>query len=232
MEINEAIILAGGRGTRLTTVADVPKSLAMVCGKPFIFYQLEQLKQANIKTVTIATGYKGNMFHSTLGSDYKGIKIQYSQENEALGTGGGIRFALHHLESNNFLALNGDAFLDCNLNDFISQHRYKISILLTEVENNERFGNVNINLDGQVTSYQEKHKTDEKTLISAGYYILNRQSVSIIKPNVKVSIEYDVFPDWVGQGVVGGVNIPSRFIDIGTPESYNEAQIFFKCIGI
>ena len=128
MEINEAIILAGGRGTRLTTV-DGPKSLAKVCGRPFITYQLDQLGQANIKKVVIATGYKGNEFYTTLGSSYNGIDILYSQENKALGTGGGIRFALHHVEGNNFLALNGDAFLDCNLNNFINQHQYKISIL-------------------------------------------------------------------------------------------------------
>ncbi|HAS89017.1 MAG TPA: galactokinase [Desulfovibrio sp.] len=226
-----AIILAGGKGTRLrSVVADRPKVLAPVYGRPYIFHLLDQLKRAGVAQVILSTGYMADMVENVVGYGYENISITYSRESEALGTGGGIRLASLKTTAPTILALNGDSYCGVDLrayfNWFFGRER-SASMLLTEVENCDRFGQVKIDAEERVTSFVEKGAGSGSALINAGIYLLRRDVLERIPAGGFVSIENDVFPGLLGYGVFGYV-VKAPFLDIGTPESFRSAEFFFK----
>ncbi len=118
-----ALILAGGLGTRLrSSVADRPKVLAPVLGKPFLSYLLDRLQISGIQKVVLCIGYLGEQVQETYGSSYHNMELRYSQETTLLGTGGALRLALPLISSPTVLIINGDSFYDANLNDFHQWH--------------------------------------------------------------------------------------------------------------
>lgn len=223
----EAIILVGGKGTRLKKIIkDRPKPLAPINGRPFLEWLLISLRSKGLSKVTLATGYLGEMIEGYFGDGSNlGIKITYSQEATPLGTGGAARLALGHTKSNPILILNGDSFCKWDLTLLKDMHFNKkalATIWLTKVSDSSRFGSVKIAGDNQIIAFAEKDSKENSQTINGGVYLIQRKCLESISLNQKSSLEYDLFPRLVGNklfGVVGG----DYFLDIGTPESYQRA---------
>ena len=226
----QAVILAGGKGTRLQSViADRPKVLAQINGRPFLDYQLAYLSSFGARRALLCTGYMGSLVRQTIGGSRHGVEIAYSQEDEPLDTAGAVRLALPCLSSDPVLVMNGDSFFRTDLAAFYRSHcdaGAQGSLLLTEVDNCERYGSVCLDEQGRVTSFREKSSVAGQGLISAGVYLLSIQMLQSIAPGRPVSIEREFFPQWIGRGLYGFVG-QGVFIDIGTPETYELAGSFF-----
>ncbi|HET9418437.1 MAG TPA: nucleotidyltransferase family protein [Chthoniobacterales bacterium] len=226
----DAIVLAGGMGTRLReVVADRPKVLADVAGRPFLTRLLDQLIGTQVASVVLSTGYMAEMIEATIGTQYRGLPVRYSRENEPLGTGGALRLALDKTQSDPLLALNGDSFCDANIGELCAFHRKKkarATLLLTRVEDASRFGSVESEANGAVTRFEEKGRARAPGWINAGIYCLAREVISGIPAGRAVSMEHEIFPRLIGAGLCG-FRVRGAFIDIGTPHSYAEAERFF-----
>lgn len=226
----DAIVLAGGMGTRLRgVIADRPKVLAAVGGRPFITHLLDQLVLAGVKSITLATGYMASKVEDEIGSSYRGLPVRYSPEPEPLGTGGGLRLALGKTSSDPLLVLNGDSFCAVNLKQFYNEHVEKGSratMLLTEVSDTSRYGRVEMAANDVVLRFDEKGASRSAGWINAGVYLLAREIISSIAADRAVSLESQIFPGLLN-GTLSASQTGGDFLDIGTPESYAKAERFF-----
>jgi len=227
-----AAILAGGLGTRLRPVVDDrPKALATVGGRPFLGYLLDQIADAEVRSVVICSGYRGEAIPEVFGSQFRGIKLYYSREIEPLGTAGALRQAVPFFDSELVLVLNGDSYCDVDLKQFERWHRVQraaASIVLAEVEDISRFGSVSLAGDGQILGFAEKGGQG-KGWINAGIYLLPVEWIKSLPEGLPISLEYDCFPQWTGRNLLGFAQ-GKLFLDIGTPESYRNADQFFSWI--
>lgn len=228
------VILAGGLGTRLrSSVPDAPKALAPIAGRPFLSYLLHQLAGFDLKNVILSTGYRAGQIEQTFGNSFEGMELRYSRETEPLGTGGAVRLALAGLDFDRALVLNGDSFCSLDFSGFADFHTERgasLSLYLIPQEDTSRYGRVSTDAAGQVVSFSEKAEGLGAGWINAGIYLLNRQVVDSIPAEGKVSIEREVFPSWIGRKMFGFKSEESTFIDIGTPESFIQAQQFFSAL--
>ena len=226
-----AVILAGGLGTRLkSVVADKPKVLAEVCGRPFLTYLFDQLINARINRAVLCTGYLGDRIKETIGSAYKSLTIGYSEEFSPLGTAGALRNASSEIAGDQFLVLNGDSYYETDITAFWNRHQAKGasgSLLLTTVADARRFGKVETDDQGNIIQFNEKGANSGPGLINAGIYIISKQFIFSIPSGKRVSLEQEMFPQWIGRKFYGCTS-KGRFIDIGTPEDYARAASFFK----
>ncbi len=226
----DTIILAGGMGRRLRqVVADRPKVLADVAGRPFLTRLLDQLLAADVASVVLSTGYMAEMIEAKIGTHYHRLPIRYSRETEPLGTGGALRLALQKTRSDPLLALNGDSFCDADIRELCAFHHQKkarATLLLTSVQDTSRFGSVETDANGAVIRFEEKGGASTPGWINAGVYCLAREVISSIPAGRAVSIEHEIFPKLMGAGLYG-IRVRGAFIDIGTPHSYAEAERFF-----
>jgi D-glycero-alpha-D-manno-heptose 1-phosphate guanylyltransferase len=224
----EAVILAGGFGTRLQPVVkEVPKAMAPVNGRPFLEYLLNHLEASGIKKVVLSVGHRSEMIIDHFGSEYLGIKIDYAIENEPLGTGGGIRLALEKCSDKIVLAMNGDTMFAVDLKDFYKkhlEHKAMISIALRKVEDISRYGSVRTDKNNTVISFGEKSREVVPGLINAGIYLINRNYFLNSGLTGAFSIEKDCFEQWYQQGLIAGFPYDTYFLDIGIPEDYLKAQ--------
>ncbi|MBQ2441421.1 MAG: NTP transferase domain-containing protein, partial [Paludibacteraceae bacterium] len=159
---SEAVILAGGFGTRLAHVlGNVPKPMGPIHGKPFLTYLLEQLEKAGVQHIILATGYKHEVIESYFGSHYRSLKVSYSEENIPLFTGGAILKASKLVENEDFLVLNGDTLFDIDLEAFCNFHtrqKASVSLALRQVDDTARYGAVQVKGE-QIIAFQEKNKS-------------------------------------------------------------------------
>jgi len=192
-----AAILAGGLGTRLrSVVADRPKVLAEIRGRPFLAYLLDQLAAAGLRTVVLCTGYMGEQVRAMFGDFYGDLRLAYSQESSPLGTAGALRLALPLFKAETVLVMNGDSFCQVNLRAFWAWHCARgadATLLLTRVPDTKRYGRVHVDADGLVLRFDEK---DNKPVlersegsgpgwINAGIYLLNRRLLLTIPSGSK-----------------------------------------------
>ena len=231
--LNTAIILAGGRGTRLKTIiSDLPKPMAPIMNVPFLTYQLNYLKYFGIKKVIFSVGYLSEKIIAHYNQSFENISIEYSIEKNPLGTGGGIRMAMSNLNEDLVLILNGDSFFDLNLEQFYNLHleqKAEFSLALRYVNNSERYGNIEFNSTHQITSFIEKNQLNQSGYINAGVYILSKKLyLQNTKPDINFSIEKDFFEKQLNQLIIKGFEFKDYFIDIGIPEDYLKAQDDFK----
>lgn len=228
-----AVILAGGMGTRLRPViADRPKVMADVNGRPFITYLLDQLLVDGIGEAVLCTGYLAEMVSNTLGDNYHGIRLEYSQEDVPLGTGGALRLAMTRARGELLLAMNGDSYCAMDIQELIAVHRNRqavCSITVTEVPDVARYGSVAMTSDGAVTSFLEKGVTSGAGHINAGIYLFRPEVLEAIPFNCQVSLEREVFPGLIGAGLYG-YSARGPFIDIGIPEDYRRASAFLASL--
>ena len=225
-----ALVLAGGLGTRLRpVVADRPKALVEVNGRPFITFLLDQLAAAGLRRAILCTGYLGEQVRASLGERYAGLALGYSHEPQPLGTAGALRLALPQTDSAQVLVLNGDSYCQVDLPAFWAWHHTRpaaASLLLTQVPDTRRYGRVERDAHDAVTGFVEKSAAAGPGWISAGLYLLARQLLTEIPAGRAVSIEREVFPAWVGRGLYG-CPLGGRFLDFGTPEALAELPAFF-----
>lgn len=226
-----AVVLAGGRGTRLhSVVSDRPKVLAVVNGKPFLTYLLDQVAAVGIVNVVLCVGYRGDQVQAAFGQEYAGMHLTYSQETTPLGTGGALLLACSLITSDPFIAMNGDSFCEVNLKDLWEWHHARqasTTIVLTHQPDSTRYGRVSLSSDGTIMSFEEKGITTGAGWMNAGIYVFNLEMVCAIHHAIHaVSLEREIIPSWVGQRLYA-YQSHGRFLDIGTPESYAQANTFF-----
>lgn len=225
----EAIILAGGLGTRLREVVkNTPKCLALINGNPFLYYVIRNLQKNNISKFIFSLGYLSHDIILFLESRFSDLDYCYVIEEEPLGTGGAIKYALNEANDDNVVITNADTYFDFNLNDLIKFHILKnavVSIGLVEMQNYDRYGTVLINEDGVVEEFIEK-KFNKKGIINAGFYCINKQYFldKTIYMN-KFSFEKDYIEKEVSGDKICGLLFIGNFIDIGIPEDYQKAQL-------
>lgn len=219
----EAIILAGGLGTRLRSmVSDVPKTMAPINDKPFLAYILEYLAHFGYDKIVLSVGYKKEVIQDYFQNNYRGMQIRYSCEEIPLGTGGAIKKALSLTHSSRVLVLNGDSFMQVNLQTF-AQGVYQEPIVLCvkPMQNFDRFGSVIVK-EGKVVSFEEKKMTQEG-YINTGIYLIQR---TIFDKNFETTFSFETFLHH--QEAIGAFIADGYFIDIGIPEDYVKAQKDFK----
>jgi D-glycero-alpha-D-manno-heptose 1-phosphate guanylyltransferase len=210
MSITEAIILAGGMGTRLRkAVSDVPKPMAPVNNRPFLAYLLDDLKNQKIQHVVLSVGYQYEVIQNYFGSEYQGIQISYSIENQPLGTGGGIVLALEQCLQEAIFILNGD-----------------LSIALKKMKDFDRYGIVQT-AGNQILQFEEKKYCSEG-YINGGVYALKKAFLSKQNLPQKFSFEKEILEKPLGQYRAFKGATDAYFIDIGIPEDYFKFQADLK----
>jgi D-glycero-alpha-D-manno-heptose 1-phosphate guanylyltransferase len=231
--LKEAIILAGGFGTRLQSVVnDVPKPMAPINQLPFLDYIFSYLKFYGIDHVVLSTGYLSEKIVNYYGNQFQGIKISYTTEVDPLGTGGGIRLSMEKCLEENVLVLNGDSFFDVNLYTYGKLHADKLSdcsLALRKVENAARYGTIEYGLGNKVIAFKEKDEQNKPGLINGGVYILNRKVfLDMTESGKPFSIEKDFYEKRLSELMIYGYEYEGYFIDIGIPEDFKKAQLDFK----
>jgi D-glycero-alpha-D-manno-heptose 1-phosphate guanylyltransferase len=225
-----AVILVGGLGSRLrSVVSDRPKVLAEVSGRPFLAYILNQIAAAGITRVVLCTGYKGEQVYTTFGEAYAGIKIVYSQEQAPLGTAGALYLALPLIQSDPFIVFNGDSICNVDLNAYWKWHLASdsyASLVMAQVPEVQRYGSVRIDENDNILNFTEKNHTGEG-MINAGIYLISLDLLKTISADAPVSLERDIFPGLI-PGKLRGYQSKAQFLDIGTPDAYNQAANFLE----
>ncbi len=231
--INEAIILAGGLGTRLREVIgdEIPKPMAPVRGRPFLEYLFSYLNKWGVTKLILATGHRHEMIEAHFGSRFHEQDIIYSVEHEPLGTGGAVKRAMEHVKGPTAYVLNGDTYFDANLwkiANFHRAHEADACMALRKVGDISRYGAVKIDLENRITDFVEKGSQGGMGFINGGTYIINRKSFMHTDLPEKFSIEKDYFERYFAIQRIFGVRCFSFFLDIGIPEDYKEAQDAFE----
>ncbi len=223
----QALILAGGEGTRLRPLTStVPKPVVPLVDRPFIAFMLDWLRGHGVDDVIMSCGFLASGVHNVLGdgSAY-GLRLRYVEEPQPLGTGGALKFAEPLLDER-FLMLNGDVLTDLDVSAQLALHDARgaqATLALTPVEDPSAYGLVRTLADGEVTGFVEKPSPNQVDThnISAGIYVLERSVLELLEPEQPASIERDVFPRLVGEGLYAYVG-EGYWLDIGTPERYLE----------
>jgi mannose-1-phosphate guanylyltransferase len=223
----QALILAGGEGTRLRPLTStVPKPVVPLVDRPFIAFMLEWLRGHGVDDVVMSCGHLAAGVRNVLGdgSAY-GVRLRYVEEPRPLGTGGAVKFAESLLDER-FLMLNGDVLTDLDISAQLALHDMRdarATLALTPVEDPSAYGLVRTLADGEVTGFVEKPSPNQIDThnISAGIYVLERSVLEMLAPEQPASIERDVFPRLVGDGLYAYVG-EGYWLDIGTPERYLE----------
>lgn len=222
----EAIVLAGGFGTRLKKVVqDVPKPMAPVADKPFLSYLLDQLDRQGCAHAVLAVGYKREAIQDFFGSGYKGISLSYSIEDKPLLTGGALKKALQMVTEESVLVLNGDTFFGVNFSkmmDFHYQTHSDATLAVKELHDFSRYGTVHFDDDYRITRFVEK-KACQEGFINGGVYVLNRTLFGDISQD-KFMMEKDFLEKYVDSKVFSAFPCDGYFIDIGIPEDYEKAN--------
>jgi mannose-1-phosphate guanylyltransferase len=232
----QAVILAGGEGTRLRPLTStVPKPVVPLVDRPLISYMLEWLKRHGVDDVIMSCGFLASGVRNVLGDGSGlGVRLRFVEEPEPLGTAGALKFAEPMLDEH-FLMLNGDVLTDIDLTEQIEQHERtgaKATLALVAVPDPTNYGLVRIDDEGRVREFVEKPSSDSveerpssdenDNLISAGAYVLERGILELVPAGRNVSIEREVWPLLVENGLYG-FRAENYWLDIGTPERYLRA---------
>lgn len=224
----QALILAGGKGTRLRPLTVyTPKPIVPICNRPFLLYQIDTLRRAGIKNITLSLSYQPHKIEHQLGDGSQfGVRLSYTTEPQPMGTAGAYKFA-EDLIREPTVVFNGDILTDLDLEAVIREHEERkaaATIVLAPVENPSAYGLVETEDDGRVRRFLEKPKLDEISVntINAGTYVLDPKVLDMIPAGESYSFEYQLFPDLLSRGESFYAHIPSDtyWIDIGTPARY------------
>jgi len=222
----EAVILAGGLGTRLREkVLNLPKPMAMVAGRPFLAYVLDRLIFTGLNSITLSVGYKADVIIKYFGNRYRNAVIYYIVEHEPLGTGGAMAFALRGKGKESVLVLNGDTFVNLDYGKLIhwyEQKPAKVAMVLREMPDTGRYGSVVVSGD-RVSGFVEKGMAGSG-LINAGVYILQPEIFTSFGLSGKFSFETDLLQPHCHELSPRAFLTSAYFIDIGLPDDYERAQ--------
>ena len=225
----QALVLAGGEGTRLRPLTlTTPKPVMPLAGRPFLTFMLSWLARHGVDDAIMSCGHLSHEVERVLGDEYEGVRLEYVVEDERLDTAGPVRLAYDEgLLEERFFVMNGDCLADLDLSAELRQHEATgaaATLGLVEVADTSHYGVVPTRADGQVEAFLEKQPGPVPTKrINAGAYVLERSVVERhIPPGRPVSFEREVFQQLVGNGLYGW-HAEGYWIDIGTPERYLEA---------
>lgn len=225
--INEAIILAGGLGTRLRSIVpDLPKCMAEVAGKPFLHYVINYYRQQGIENFIFSLGYKHEVIEDYLNREFADLAYTASVETQPLGTGGAIYAACLKATGKNVLVLNGDTLFEINLRllcDFHDKTNADCTLSLKKMNNTDRYGVVETDDGGRIVSFKEK-KFYESSVINGGVYALDVASFRNEKFPERFSFEKEYFELYYHKRKIYGLIQDGYFIDIGVPEDFTQAQ--------
>ena len=226
-KLPDVFILCGGQGTRFREVReDIPKALAPINGKPFIDLLLDNLVEQGCQRIILGTGYLGEQLEEYV-KQRNDVDYLISRETQPLGTGGAIRHALPLIKSKQILVLNGDsytAFFLNNLLDFHNTHQAESTILLSTKTAGKDYGNVELDANYRVLSFQEKPKAALAPLINAGVYFIERNLIQQY-PEGSASLEKEWFVQWLKGNRVLGLVLNDYFYDIGTRKRFEFAEM-------
>lgn len=198
--------------------------MAPVAGRPFLEYQIEYLKRQGFKKFTLLTGYLSEQIENHFGDGSKfGTEVDYSVETDPLGTGGAIRLAMLKNPGDRFLVLNGDGLFATDYRRFVKLSERPLSIALKYSYELDRYGSVEIDKNFRVTNFREKTPTLKEGYINAGAYLISSEALNLL-PEGKSSIETQVFQPLSQQNILTGIPCGGKFVDIGTPESFEWSQ--------
>jgi mannose-1-phosphate guanylyltransferase len=224
----QALILAGGEGTRLRPLTlTVPKPVMPLAGRPFLTFMLDWLRRHGVDDVILSCGFMAGDVEAVLGDDHRGMRLRYVHEDEPLGTAGPLRLAADlGLLEDRLLVLNGDVLTDIDLTAELALHEERGArgtLALIGVEDTASYGVVPTAPDGEVEAFLEKSAGPAPTnRINGGAYVLEREVIDLIPRGRAVSIEREIFPQLAGTGLYGYL-AEGYWIDIGTPERYLES---------
>lgn len=223
----QAIILAGGLGTRLrSVVSQLPKCMAPVAGKPFLHYVIKHLQTQGVEKFIFSIGYLSEVIEDFLAKEYSSLDYQLSVEEEPLGTGGAIYLACKKANTENILALNGDTLFTADIHSLLSFHKQKnaeCSLALKPMQQFDRYGVVELDENNCVNSFKEKNYYDTG-LINGGIYSINKSQFLSRQFPEKFSFEKDYLEAMVDEQKFYGLEQDKYFIDIGIPEDFERAQ--------
>lgn len=228
----EAIVLAGGLGTRLKNVInDIPKPMALINKRPFLEYMLNYLDKSKIQKVILSVGYKHEVIYNYFKDKYKNLDLIYSVEDEPLGTGGGIMKATNFIENDIYFVINGDTMFDIDLKHLYHSHLdadADVSIALKYMNENSRYGSVKIDAQNKVTGFVEKSNIPSQSYINGGIYLIMKNKFNKDDYPAKFSFEKDYLEKQFNTININGFAYNNYFLDIGIPEDYKLAQKEFK----
>lgn len=224
----QALILAGGKGTRLRPLTVyTPKPIVPICNRPFLLYQIETLRAAGITDITLSLSYQPSKIEQLLGDGSEfGVRLKYTTEPQPMGTAGAYKFAAEFIRERT-VVLNGDVLTDLDLGRVIAEHDSRsatATIVLTPVEDPSSYGVVETNQAGRVLRFIEKPAPGEAptNTINAGTYVLEPSVLDLIPEGEPYSFEYQLFPDLLRRDAAFYAHVPRKayWIDIGTPARY------------
>lgn len=221
----EAIVLAGGFGTRLREVVqDVPKPMAPVAGRPFLEILLSFLARKGFTRVVLSLGFMSEKIIEHFGDNFLGLQLIHEVESQPLGTGGAIRAALARCEADHVFIFNGDTYLDVEVEEIelLWQTYHHPVIVVREVPDTARFGRVEM-VDGRINAFLEKG-TSGAGFINGGCYVLPKNVLDNFPLGLPFSLETEFFIKYLQSIWFDGFITQGCFIDIGVPEDYILAQ--------
>jgi D-glycero-alpha-D-manno-heptose 1-phosphate guanylyltransferase len=225
--VKEAIILAGGLGTRLReAVPDLPKCMAPVAGRPFLSHVIDYLRMQGVERIIFSLGYKWGVIEEYLQKEYSTLDYTSVIEEEPLGTGGAIQLAIQKASSENIVIANGDTLFGIKLNELAALHKAhnaECTLALKPMQDFDRYGVVETDEKGKIISFKEK-QFYQHGLINGGVYLLNKKKFLNRSLPEKFSFEKDYLEKFCGEGKFFGSIQDQYFIDIGIPEDYQKAQ--------
>jgi mannose-1-phosphate guanylyltransferase len=224
----QALVLAGGEGTRLRPLTrTTPKPVLPLAGRPFLSFMLDWLRRHGVDDVILSCGFLSDGVRAVLGDIYKGVRLRYVVEDEPLGTAGPVRLAYDEgLLEERLLILNGDLLTDMDLGAELEQHERtgaRVTLALVAVDDTSSYGVVETDAEGRVEAFLEKTEGEAPTnRVNAGAYVLEREVAELIPPGRAVSFERETFQELVGDGLYGWPS-GGYWMDIGTADRYLEA---------
>ncbi|HBE87793.1 MAG TPA: galactokinase [Elusimicrobia bacterium] len=222
----DAVILCGGKGTRLRAVVpDRPKPMAAVGGKPFLELLMDYAAGYGFVRFVLCAGYMGEMIRAYFAARVLPYEVTVAIETEPLDTAGAIKNAEGLIKTGRFLAMNGDSMVRADLKalaDFHESKRPLASLAAAKKEDASAFGTLSVGADGKLLAFREKAAA-ASGLVNAGIYILEKDALGLVPAGKKYSLERDLFPALAAKGAVNVFEVPGELIDIGTPEGYRQA---------
>ncbi len=232
----EAIILAGGLGTRLRAViSDLPKPMAPIKGRPFLEYQMDFWIVQGVDRIILSVGYKGEVIRAHFGDRYGDAEVVYAEEDRQLGTGGALINAAHQIKlPTDFLLLNGDTYYEVSLAKLRQAHAAAdadMTLALRELNVNDRYSGVRLGAQSEVIEFQRRDEPVRERLVNGGVYLINPRVLKhlMLPADRALSLEDEILPDLLKQGrrICGHV-VAGQFLDIGLPEDYRRAPALFS----